>query len=1218
MMKKPAIAAVALCVFLVASGSRAAAQTPATPAPSAPANGSAVNVPFTISWTATLDPSLVNGGYNWQVSRSSTFAPLVMADSTKPSITQDVVSGLTPATYFWRVQAVNGAGASAWSEAQSFTVMGVGAGAPGTPVLEPTQGYSTFHPWESIVFHWSVVPDAVTYRLEVSNDPDFPVGNYPAGTVTFWNDNIPTNRDGYVHTMIGNWYARVFAIDADNPQEGVRGQPSNVIQFSAFYDNPIGPPPELISPLDNPTLKLPVTLSWAHVPNPQSSGYLWEVATDPGFNNIEAFNNQYTNPLAVMLSLTSGQKYWRVLSQHGLSSPTTNAVTDWSATGQFTISSDPATPVSIAPTGGPAIIYSGATRNVALQLTAAVPSNGATVALSSSHPSLVPLPSTLSMLGGHAYVEFLVKAGQVTTATAVTLTATLNGVTASSVVTVRPPTLDNEFVHPSVRTTGGSPLHAWVSLEGGGLAGPNGFVVNLSSSSNIATPPATVTIPAGVSGTGFQIQTSPVSATTVVTISASANGVTSSWAVTITPSPAPADLLVRPMSTTKGSQGTVVVNEGLGQDQTLQVSSSNPALAAVPNTVLVSAGSGVGFFNITTAAVAEPTQVTISVSGGGVTLSHPLTLYPALPAMTSLTVNPGTVVGGATSTGTITLAGPAPAVGVHVNLGASQPNSASVPRSVFVPSGATNATFPITTFASSFTNTVQLSAALDGAFLSSSITVTPAPSSASLSSLTVNPTSVAGGNSATGTATLSAAAPSGGAVVSLSDNSSATTVPASVTVPAGASSANFSITTSTVTSATSATITAAFGGTTRTASLTVNPPTTTPAAPSLVSPANRATVAQPVAFDWSDVANAATYTIQIDTSSNFTTPLTYTSSVKLSNTSVSGLPARELFWRVRAVNAAGTAGPFSSSRRFTAQSTTTAPALSSLSVSPTSIVGGNTATGTVSLTSAATTGGLNVSLASSSTTVASVPASVTVPAGATSANFAITTTAVSTSTSVTITATQGSTTRTATLSVAPVPPAATLSGLSVSPASVSGGSGSTGTVSLTSAAPSGGVAVTLSSSNAAAAVPATVNVAAGATTAQFAITTTTVASATAVTITASNGGVNRTATLTVNPQSTPTTLPAPSLLAPSSDAQFAPGSTINFDWGEVTGAASYIIQIDDSDTFPSPLIVNQTTPGSQFATSTLPERRMWWRVRAVDASGTLGAWSAVRRFEVKD
>src|SRR5207302_10227233 len=140
-----------------------------------------------------------------------------------------------------------------------------------------------------------------------------------------------------VHTIVGNWFARVFAVNANNPQTGVRSLPSNIIQFSSFFNNPIGPPPVLQSPLNDPTLTLPVTLTWAHVPNPQPSGYVLEVARDPGFADIEWFYNQYTEPSAVMLSLTSGPKFWRVLSQQGLSSPTTNADTDWSNTGQFTI-----------------------------------------------------------------------------------------------------------------------------------------------------------------------------------------------------------------------------------------------------------------------------------------------------------------------------------------------------------------------------------------------------------------------------------------------------------------------------------------------------------------------------------------------------------------------------------------------------------------------------------------------------------------------------------------------------------------------------------------------------------------------------------------------------------------------------------------------------------------------------------------------------------------
>ncbi len=71
--------------------------------------------------------------------------------------------------------------------------------------------------------------------------------------------------------------------------------------------------------------------------------------------------------------------------------------------------------------------------------------------------------------------------------------------------------------------------------------------------------------------------------------------------------------------------------------------------------------------------------------------------------------------------------------------------------------------------------------------------------------------------------TLTAAAPSGGFVVTLSDNSSAASAPASVTVAQGATSATFAIATTTVTASTPVTITATAGSVTRTATLTVTP-----------------------------------------------------------------------------------------------------------------------------------------------------------------------------------------------------------------------------------------------------------------------------------------------------------------------------------------------------------------------------------------------------------
>jgi hypothetical protein len=138
--------------------------------------------------------------------------------------------------------------------------------------------------------------------------------------------------------------------------------------------------------------------------------------------------------------------------------------------------------------------------------------------------------------------------------------------------------------------------------------------------------------------------------------------------------------------------------------------------------------------------------------------------------------------------------------------------------------------------------------------------------------------------------------------------------------------------------------------------------------------------------------------------------------------------------------------------------TTIGPAaLSAVSVSPTSVTGGDESTGTVTLTSAAPAGGAVVSLSSSDTGAAGVPAGVTIAAGATGATFTVTTSSVGAATPVTITATYDGVTRTAALTVNPPSQAATLtvtatgrSGESVSssPAGISVNVGSTGSASF--------------------------------------------------------------------------------------------------------------------------------------------------------------------------
>ena len=140
-----------------------------------------------------------------------------------------------------------------------------------------------------------------------------------------------------------------------------------------------------------------------------------------------------------------------------------------------------------------------------------------------------------------------------------------------------------------------------------------------------------------------------------------------------------------------------------------------------------------------------------------------------------------------------------------------------------------------------------------------------------------------------------------------------------------------------------------------------------------------------------------------------------------------------------------------------------------ITLNPATVTGGASATGTATLTSAAPSAGLLVSLASSNSGVATVPASVTVGAGATSATFAVTTSAVVSSTAVTITGSGGGAVRTATLTVNPQPAAALLTltatgrtgeTVSSSPAGLSVNVGTTGSASFTT-----GTVITLSVTN---------------------------------------------------------------------------------------------------------------------------------------------------------
>jgi hypothetical protein len=185
-------------------------------------------------------------------------------------------------------------------------------------------------------------------------------------------------------------------------------------------------------------------------------------------------------------------------------------------------------------------------------------------------------------------------------------------------------------------------------------------------------------------------------------------------------------------------------------------------------------------------------------------------------ALAAVSVSPGTVTGGQTAAGVVTLTTAAPAGGLIVDLATGNP-AVTLPATVTVSGGATTANFTVTTVPVATASSATITATYNGVSKSAPLALKPPV----FSSFTLNPTSVVGGSSSQGTVTLSGKAPLGGIVVNLaSSKTSRATVPGSVTIPAGASSANFIVTT-TAGGKTSATITASYAGVVKKATLTI-------------------------------------------------------------------------------------------------------------------------------------------------------------------------------------------------------------------------------------------------------------------------------------------------------------------------------------------------------------------------------------------------------------
>jgi hypothetical protein len=262
---------------------------PDVPVLLSPAEGSTeVGVPVLLRWR-TADRAT---GYRVQVATSSTFSTgVVLDDSTVTDTTKSVSSLSGKTTYYWRVSARNGAGASAFTSTRSFQT---GLDIPA--LVAPADGATGRV--QPVQLSWSAVSGATGYHVQVSSESGFSPG-------LIVDDASVSSTSRSVSGLQAStlYYWRVAARDGSGD-----GSYASARTFTTAVASPT-----LVSPADNATNQpLTVTLQWSALSG--ATSYHVQVATDAGFSSGVILDDaSVTATSRVVTGLDQSTTYfWRV------------------------------------------------------------------------------------------------------------------------------------------------------------------------------------------------------------------------------------------------------------------------------------------------------------------------------------------------------------------------------------------------------------------------------------------------------------------------------------------------------------------------------------------------------------------------------------------------------------------------------------------------------------------------------------------------------------------------------------------------------------------------------------------------------------------------------------------------------------------------------------------------------------------------------------------
>lgn len=298
---------------------------PAVPILAAPVDASADQaLSLSVTWSAVPGADT----YRAQVSSDSLFSTFV-ADQSGLAVTSLALNGLTTSTtYYWRVNATNVSGTSAYSAFRSFTTVPPASATPS--LTTPLNGAVDISLTPTL--NWNPGVGALSYRLQVSTDNTF------ASTVFDQAGIVATSEAVTGLSASTVYYWRVNASNA--------GGTSPNTAHNQFTTVPAIPgAPTLASPADAATNQSRnVLLSWNA--SAGATSYRIQVSTDNTFAATLVDSSGIAGTAFATLNLAVSTTYhWRVSASNAGGSSSFSTSREFS-----TVPPVPATPVLSSPT----------------------------------------------------------------------------------------------------------------------------------------------------------------------------------------------------------------------------------------------------------------------------------------------------------------------------------------------------------------------------------------------------------------------------------------------------------------------------------------------------------------------------------------------------------------------------------------------------------------------------------------------------------------------------------------------------------------------------------------------------------------------------------------------------------------------------------------------------------------------------------------------------